>query len=77
MENLVEKVTVQIVLYEENFELIKKCLINLEGLKVIIVDNKNDFSLKERIISKFSIEKYILKKKMSVIVKLTIKQQNM
>ena len=63
MENLVEKVTVQIVLYEENFELIKKCLINLEGLKVIIVDNKNDFSLKERIISKFSIEKYILNKK--------------
>ena len=63
MENLVEKVTVQIVLYEENFELIKKCLINLEGMKVIIVDNKNDLSLKERIISKFSIEKYILNKK--------------
>ncbi len=47
MENLVEKVTVQIVLYEENFELVKKCLINLEGMKVIIVDNKNDLSLKE------------------------------
>jgi len=63
MENLVEKVTVQIVLYEENFELIKKCLLNLEGLKIIIVDNKNNLSLKERVINEFSIEKYILNKK--------------
>tara|TARA_B100000989_G_scaffold66707_1_gene46379 strand:+ start:385 stop:1248 length:864 start_codon:yes stop_codon:yes gene_type:complete len=63
MEDLVKKVTVQIVLYEENFELIKKCLINLKGLKVIIVDNKNDLSLKEKVLNEFSIEKYILNKK--------------
>tara|TARA_B100001057_G_C22652897_1_gene872802 strand:- start:3 stop:866 length:864 start_codon:yes stop_codon:yes gene_type:complete len=63
MENLVEKVTVQIVLYEENFELIKKCLIKLAGMKVIIIDNKNNLSLKEKILNEFSIEKYILNKK--------------
>lgn len=63
MENLVEKVTVQIVLYEENFELIKKCLTNLKGLKVIIVDNKNNLFLKEKVLKQFSIEKYILNKK--------------
>ncbi len=63
MKNLVEKVTVQIVLYEENYKLIKECLINLKGLKVIIIDNKNNFFLKEKLVSEFSIEKYILNKK--------------
>ena len=63
MKNLVEKVTVQIVLYEENYELIKECLINLKGLKVIIIDNKNNFFLKEKLVNEFSIEKYILNKK--------------
>ena len=63
MENLLKKVTVQIVLYEENFELIKKCLINLKGIKVIIVDNKNDLSLKEKLVNEFSIDKYLLNKK--------------
>ena len=63
MENLVEKVTVQIVLYEENFELIKKCLLNLVGMKIIIVDNKNNLSLKEKLVNEFSIDKYLLNKK--------------
>ena len=63
MENLIKKVTVQIVLYEENFELIKKCLANLTGMKVIIVDNKNNLYLKKKVSNEFSIEKYILNKK--------------
>ena len=63
MENLDQKITVQIVLYEESFEIIKKCLINLKGLKVIIVDNKNDQELKKKITEEFIVEHYISNKK--------------
>jgi N-acetylglucosaminyl-diphospho-decaprenol L-rhamnosyltransferase len=63
MKNLHEKITVQIVLFEENFELIKTCLSTLRGIKIIIVDNKKDLELKKKITSQFAIEKYILNQK--------------
>ena len=50
MENLNQKITVQIVLYEESFELIKKCLENLKGLRIIIIDNKNNLRLKKKLL---------------------------
>ena len=50
MENLSQKITVQIVLYEERFELIKKCLENLKGLRIIIIDNKNNLRLKKKLL---------------------------
>ncbi|MBD1165130.1 glycosyltransferase [Pelagibacterales bacterium SAG-MED13] len=63
MKNTHENITVQIVLYEENFELIKKCLINLEGIKTVIIDNGNNLELKRKILNRFKIEEYILSKK--------------
>ena len=63
MENLSQKITVQIVLYEERFGLIKKCLENLKGLRIIIIDNKNNLRLKKKIIDEFKIDRYILNKK--------------
>jgi len=62
MSNLEKKVTIQIVLYEENYDLLKRCLMNLEGFKIIIVHNKNNYNLKQKIERNFNIEKYILKK---------------
>jgi len=40
------ELTIQIVLYEENKELIFKCLENLKNFKVLILDNSNNKKLK-------------------------------
>jgi len=63
MKNLYKKITIQIVLYEEKFELIKSCLSTLKDMRIIIIDNKNDFKLKKKITSQFTIDTYILNKK--------------
>jgi GT2 family glycosyltransferase len=54
------ELTIQIVLYEENKELIFKCLENLKNFKVLILDNSNNKKLKEQILNKFNIKEYIL-----------------
>ena len=59
MKNLSELITVQIILYEEDYNLIKKCLSNFMGLEIVIVDNKNDKNLKKQICENFKISKYI------------------
>ena len=63
MQDLYENLTVIILLYKENFELVKKCLNNIKNFKVIIVDNDNDLELKKKIENEFKIEKYITNKK--------------
>ena len=58
-----EKITIQIVIYEETLETISKCLNNLKKFKVIILDNANNYKLKNELIQKYKIHKYILEKK--------------
>ena len=55
-----KELTIQIVLYEENKELIFKCLENLKNFKVLILDNSNNRKLREQILNKFHIKEYIL-----------------
>lgn len=61
--NHLKNITVQIVLYEETAETIIKCLNNLKKFKVIILDNSNNHKLKNDLIKKYEIQKYILEKK--------------
>jgi GT2 family glycosyltransferase len=58
-----QKLSILIILYEENFEMINKCLEKIKDLKIIIIDNANDKSLKDKVIKKFKIHKYFLNKK--------------
>ena len=58
-----QKLSILIILYEENFEMINKCLEKIKDFKIIIIDNANDKSLKDKVIKKFRIHKYFLNKK--------------
>jgi len=58
-----QKLSVLIILYEENFEMINNCLENVKDFKIIIIDNANNKSLKNEIKKKFKIHKYFLNKK--------------
>jgi len=58
-----KKLSILIILYEEDFEVIRKCLSNINEYKIIIIDNANDQSLKDKIIKNFKIYKYFLNKK--------------
>ncbi len=60
-----QDITIAIVLYEEDFDLLYKTLDKLRSFKKIIIDNANNFDLKKKIQSIFSIENYILNKKNS------------
>lgn len=62
--NHLKNITVQIVLYEETAETIIKCLNNLKKFKVIILDNSNNLKLKNDLIKKYEIQKYILEEKL-------------
>ena len=58
-----QKLSILIILYEENLEIINKCLEKIKDFKVIIIDNANDKSLKNEITKNFKIYKYFLNKK--------------
>ncbi len=58
-----ENLSILLILYEENFNTVSKCLENLKDFKVIIIDNGDDKLLKNKIKSKFKIHKYFLNKK--------------
>ena len=58
-----EKLTILIILYEENLDIIKKCLDQIKEFKIIIIDNANDENLKKKIGSNYKIYKYFLNKK--------------
>jgi len=58
-----QKLSILIILYEENLEIINKCLEKIEDFKIIIIDNANNKSLKNAITKRFKIYKYFLNKK--------------
>ena len=56
-----KNLTVLIILYQENIDVVKKCLDQLKKFKVIIIDNANDANLKNKLREDYDIHKYILK----------------
>jgi GT2 family glycosyltransferase len=61
--NKISEITILIVLYDETDEIIFKNLEKIKNFKIIIVDNKGDKKLKNRITKKFEISKYYLSNK--------------
>jgi len=61
--NKISEITILIVLYDETEEIIFKNLEKIKNFKIIIVDNKGDKKLKNRITKKFEISKYYLSNK--------------
>ena len=53
-------ITVVIVLYRENYNILYKTLDKIRDFKKIIIDNSNNLKLKNKVESNFKIEKYIL-----------------
>ena len=47
MNKLYEEITVISVLYQENFEILSKCLESVKDFKIILVDNANNKILKK------------------------------
>ena len=56
-------ITIVIVIYHENYNLISKSLQHLNLFKKIIIDNSNNRFLKKQIEESFKIEKYVLNEK--------------
>ena len=63
MKDLYDSLTIVIVLYNESFNLVSRCLENIKNFKIIIIDNAGNFQLKNEIEKNFKIYKYILNKK--------------
>lgn len=61
--NKISEITILIVPYDETDEIIFKNLEKIKNFKIIIVDNKGDKKLKNRITEKFEISKYYLSNK--------------
>jgi N-acetylglucosaminyl-diphospho-decaprenol L-rhamnosyltransferase len=62
MNYVSNELTITIILFEENTELVLNCLENIKNFKIIIIDNANNSNLKKNIENLFRIEKYILNK---------------
>ena len=58
--NHYKEISVLLVLYQEDINLIIKNLINFKNFKIIIVDNDSNFELKKKIEKDFSIYRYIV-----------------
>lgn len=58
-----KEISVLLVLYQEDINLIIKNLINFKNFKIILVDNDSNFELKKNIQKNFSIYKYIINSK--------------
>ena len=56
-------ISIIILLYEENWNTLLKCLDSVKNFKIIIVDNSGNKKRKKIIEEKFTIYKYILNKK--------------
>ena len=65
MKDLYDSLTIVIVLYNESFNLVSRCLENIKNFKIIIIDNAGNFQLKNEI-ENFKIYKYILNKKLRI-----------
>ena len=58
-------ITISIVLYKEDYELISRTLKSINSFKKIIIDNSGNLDLKQKIESNFKIDEYVLNKKNS------------
>jgi len=63
MKVLYNDITIAIVLYQESYEIVSKCLSSLENFNIIIIDNSQNYKLKKKVIKNFKIFKYIINKK--------------
>ena len=61
-QSLKNKITIIIVLYREDYNLLYKTLDKIRDFKKIIIDNSNSVELKNKVEANFKIEKYILNK---------------
>ena len=59
----INEITIIVVLYEEEINLILRSLENIKNFKIIIVDNAGNTSLKKKIEEKYKIYRYILNTK--------------
>jgi len=57
------EITIIILIFEEELDIIFKCLNSVKNFKITIIDNANNISRKEKILEKFKINKYVLNKK--------------
>ena len=57
------KLSILIILYEESYQIVNKCLEQIKDHRIIVIDNANDQSLKDKIIKDHKIYKYFLNKK--------------
>jgi N-acetylglucosaminyl-diphospho-decaprenol L-rhamnosyltransferase len=59
-DHLYSKITIIIVLYEEELNLVLKSIENIKNFKIVIIDNAGNKILKNQVEQKFKIHKYIL-----------------
>ena len=60
---LKNNITIIIVLYREDYQILYQTLDKIRDFKKIIIDNSNNLELKNKLEANFKIEKYILNKK--------------
>ena len=60
---LKNNITIIIVLYREDYQILYQKLDKIRDFKKIIIDNSNNLELKNKLEANFKIEKYILNKK--------------
>mgnify|MGYP001460775084 CR=1 FL=1 len=61
-DKIISNITIIIVLYREDYNLLYKTLDKIRDFKKIIIDNSNNVDLKKKVKANFKIEKYILNK---------------
>ncbi len=62
-DKIKNEITIIIVLYKEDYNLLFKTLDKIRDFKKIIIDNSNNLELKKKVEANFKIEKYVLNKK--------------